>query len=109
MLLDPDRAIEFLERRVQPSTIDSKHIERLIADFSSDQANSMEAATRELTRIGPLVESALRTAQISNNLPAATQKRVETLLLDLDQKNRVIASDESFHVRAVQVLERIGT
>ena len=65
MIADPERALTFLERRLHAiPKVDAKHVQRLIADLDSDQANRREAAMKDLAQLGPLVEPALRAALV---------------------------------------------
>jgi hypothetical protein len=110
MIADSERAVSFLDRYLKAvPRLDAKHVQRLIAGLDSDQANQQEAATKELARLGTLVEPALRAALSSKKLPLASQGRIERLLHDLDEKQAAISVEDLLHVRAIQALERIGT
>ena len=103
MIADPERAISFLERRLRSvPKIEAKHVQLLIADLDSDQANRREAATTELAILGTLVEPALRVALSSEKVPLGSQRRIEKLLRDLDEKQTVISAEEVLHLRGIQ-------
>ncbi len=110
MIADPERALSFLERRLNSiPKVDAKHVQRLIADLDSDQSNQRQAAMKELAGLGTLVEPALRATLSAKKLTLASQGRIEKLLLDLDDRQPAISAEDVLHVRAVQGLERIGT
>jgi WD40 repeat protein len=110
MLADPQRALDLLERRLRPAPrLDAKHAQRLIADLDSDQSNRREAATKELARLGPLAEAALRATLASTKAPLKSKGRIEKLLRDLDESQTALSAEDVLHLRAVQALEGIGT
>jgi WD40 repeat protein len=110
MIADPDRALPFLERRLravpQP---DAAAIQRLIGGLGSELADQQESARLGLTELGPLVEPALRVTLSSDALPAGSKKQIEQLLQNLDEKPALSGAEDVLHIRAIQVLERIGT
>ncbi len=108
MIADPQRALDFLERRLRPvPRPDAKHVQRLIADL--DQAKRREAATKELVRLGVLAEPALRDALSSTKVALKSKGQIEKLLQDLSENQTAISAEDVLHVRAVQALERMGT
>jgi hypothetical protein len=110
LVADPERALAYLDRRLHSvSRIDAEHVERLIADLDSDHANQQEAALKDLAQLGTLVEPTLRAALSSKRVPLGSQRRIENLLLDLEEKDTAISGEDVLHVRAIQALERIGT
>jgi hypothetical protein len=73
LIASPERAISFLKRRLRSvPEPNAEHVERLIADLDSDQANRREAALKDLAQLGTLVEPALR---IARSLPTAARGR----------------------------------
>jgi hypothetical protein len=109
MIAAPERALKFLEGRIRPiPEVDAREVRRLIADLDSD-SSTREAATKELARLGVLVEPALRAALSSEKPPPESQRSIEKLLHDLDANQPALSAEDVLHVRAVQALERIGT
>ena len=109
MIADPERALAFLERRLHAvPKVDAKHVQLLIADLASDQPDRREAALKDLAQLGPLAEPALRAA-LSSEKALGSQRRIEKLLRELDEKQPAMTAEDVLHIRAIQALERIGT
>jgi WD40 repeat protein len=101
------RRTAWLAERVKPVELaDGKRTTKLIEDLDSDQFAVREAATRELEKLGPGVEPALRRAKESKLSPEAG-RRIARLLNKL--AGRVLPPEELRQVRGVHVLERIGS
>ncbi len=102
----PDRTVPFIAEHLTPApTIRRERTARLLADLDNDQFTVREAAFRELTHLGPLVQSDVEQALRHRPSPEA-RKRLEALLSDM---TGLAHSPEDRQVaRAVQVLERIG-
>jgi hypothetical protein len=80
----------------------------LLADLDSDTFTTRQAALQRLRELGPRAEPALRKALESN--PSAEQRRqVEELLAALARPGRVPTTHELRELRAVAVLERLGS
>jgi hypothetical protein len=110
MIADPERAIPVLERRLHSvAKIDAERVQRLLADLDSEQAERREAALKDVAKLGTLVEPALRAALDAKKVRLESQRRIEKLLHDLDDKQTALSPQDVFHVRAIQALERIGT
>jgi WD40 repeat protein len=102
-----DQAINVLNRRVRPvQATDAKRISRLIADLNSDHFQTRAKAMTELEGLGDLAEPALRRAT-TGNLALENRRRIEQLLSKLH--GPITDPDQLRTVRAVQVLEYIGT
>lgn len=110
MIADPEQALAFLKRRLHAvAKVDAKHVQRLIADLDSDQSKQREAARKELAQLGTRGEPALRATLLSGKVALGSQRRIEKLLHDLEEKQTVLSAEDVLHIRAIQVLERIGT
>jgi RNA polymerase sigma factor (sigma-70 family) len=107
---DPTRAIPFLTKHLQPKVErpDADKLKQLIADLDSEQFKKREAANKELERLGPLAEAALRKA-LADNPPLELKNRVERLLKLLAPDGKPLTAAQQRDVRAVRVLERAGT
>jgi hypothetical protein len=97
-----ERAVAFLKDRLRPAPeLDRKRLERLFADLDSKDFTTREAASDELAKLGEQAEPAIRGLLAKKPSPEVC-KRLEAI--------RGIRHPEvSRQVRAVQVLERIGT
>jgi RNA polymerase sigma factor (sigma-70 family) len=102
----PEEAVPFLKDHVPPDAeLRARQVRRWIADLDSDTFEVRAAAARELERHGEQVVLALREA-LAGSPSAELRKRVEELLAGV----RLERSPERLQrLRAVQVLERIGT
>jgi WD40 repeat protein len=100
------QAVSLLKERLRPApAFDAKKIARLIADLDRDNFAARDSATKQLSELGHLAESALYAA-LNDKPSAEKRRRVEDLLQRLDASN----SPELLRgVRAVEVLESLGT
>jgi hypothetical protein len=105
---DPARSVPFLRERLKPrtATVGEKKIKELIADLDADEFAKREQATRELEKLGSVVESALREA-LGSEPPLEAKRRLERLLQALGGDGELTQRQRD--VRAVRVLEQAGT
>lgn len=102
----PDKSLPALRQRLGPAlATDTAHVAQLLADLDSASYSTRERASRELAQLGeeivPTLEKALRAKP-----SAEVRQRVETLLAE----PRVVKSPVVLgRIRAIQVLERIGS
>jgi RNA polymerase sigma factor (sigma-70 family) len=103
----PAAAVSALSNRVKPiAAVDAKLLERLIADLDSKEFAVREKASAELEKFGELAEPALKTA-LAAKPSLETSRRLEDLLdKALSPK---LSADQLRTLRAVEVLEHIGT
>lgn len=99
-------AVSLLKQRLHPAAVlDARYIDRLISDLDSERFEIRDKAERELRKIGEDAEAALR--KVLAGTPSAEQRlRVKWLLQEIDA---VRSSERLRDVRAVEVLERIGS
>jgi WD40 repeat protein len=99
--------VAFLRERLKPAAeMDGKKVRQLIADLDSDTFDVREKANRQLQDLGPAAVPALREALEKEPSPEV-RRRLETLLSrqpGLAQLPEVLR-----RVRAIQVLERLGS
>lgn len=100
-------AVTFLAPRLRPvPRVEEEKLTRLIADLDSDTFATRERALAELQRLGEQAEPALRKA-LAAKPSLELSRRVRALL---DRVERRTLSTEQLHaLRAVEVLEHIGT
>jgi hypothetical protein len=99
-------AVSLLKERLRPApAFDAKKIARLIADLDRDDFATRESATKQLSELSDLAESALRAAQ-NDKLSLEKRRRVEDLLKRLDAS---VSPELLRGVRAVEVLESLDT
>lgn len=104
----PAEAVPFLRDRLRPVLKEKpEHIRRLIADLDHDEFVVRERATRELGRLGVQTQPALRKA-LAETASEEVRTRLKALVKALE--SWVVIDPETLRaVRAVWVLERIGT
>src|SRR5262249_55315026 len=101
-------AVPFLKERLRPAEpADPERIRQLIADLDSQQFAAREAASKELTSLGAEAEPALRAA-LKGSPSAEHRRRVEAILAVLGSR-RVPSPEVPRRLRALQVLEQIGS
>ena len=100
----PARTMPFLKDHLRPRVVDTKRIEKLLADLDADQFETREAASQELARWRYRAEPLLRRA-LDEKPSQEARRRLQAILAE---PNRPTAEDVR-RLRAIAVLERIGT
>jgi RNA polymerase sigma factor (sigma-70 family) len=105
----PKEALALLRERVKPLPIAPKELTRkLLADLDSDSFAVREAAVKRLKELGLQAEPALRAAHAANP-SLEMRRRIEDLLAALQAAPSLPTAEELRHLRALVVLECIGT
>ncbi|MDY3554341.1 sigma-70 family RNA polymerase sigma factor [Gemmata sp. JC717] len=100
----PTVTVPAVRERVRPAPEpDARLLAQLVRDLDSEEFAAREKASQELGRLGESVEAALKSARKGASPEAA--RRCDELLTKL----AVLSGDRLRGVRAVEVLERIGT
>jgi hypothetical protein len=103
----PDQAVPFLAERLKPAAApDPKRVAALLAGLDRQRFADREEATRELEKLGGLVEPAVRRT-LADKPSAEVKRRLEGLLEKMDAVTPT--PGEVRAVRAVEVLEHVGT
>jgi WD40 repeat protein len=104
----PGAAIPLIRARLKalPAPPDRKQLEKLIALLDSDEFARREAASQELAAAGAAAKDALRQA-LEKEPSTEVRRRVKDLLETIARNG--MAPERLRAVRAVEVLERIGT
>jgi WD40 repeat protein len=101
------QAVPFMRDRVKPAVpADPKVLQRLIAELDSDKFDVRSAAVAGLEKLGNLAVPGLEKARAGNET-LEVRRRIEDLLGRL--LDRPLTAEQIRLVRAVEVLERIGT
>ncbi|MGH7223307.1 MAG: WD40 repeat domain-containing protein, partial [Gemmataceae bacterium] len=109
LIADPRHTLPFLRKRLRKvPPVEEKRLLQWIADLDSDSFDKREAASRELGRLGPVAESALR-KPLTGPISLEMRRRLTDFLRPLEGGETRFSPEELAHVRAIQVLERIGT
>ncbi len=103
----PKEAVPFLHGHFLPPTAADPRIGRLIDDLNSDSFAVRDKAHRELEKLGPAAEPALRRT-LANPASQEVRRRVERLL---DRKNQQLieSPDVQRLLRVIKLLEHFGT
>jgi RNA polymerase sigma factor (sigma-70 family) len=107
----PAKTVPFLKDHLRPvAAVDGKEVQHLIDDLDSEQFATREAASQKLASLGAQAESALRRA-LEGKPSLEVCRRLERLLADaeLAQRNLVHSADVLRTLRAIRVLDAIGT
>lgn len=103
----PKAAVAFLEKQLQGiKPVDSKRIERLLADLDDEQFAVREQAVKELETLAENAAPMLRKA-LAGKPPLEVRRRLEALLERLNGAK--LLPETIRQIRAVEALEAIGT
>jgi hypothetical protein len=102
-----DQAVSFLQARLKPTPpVEAKQVQRWISDLDSEDFATREKATHELNELGELAEPAMK--RVLEKQPTLEARRRINSVLDRIHSG-ITSSDMMRSLRAVEVLERIGT
>jgi RNA polymerase sigma factor (sigma-70 family) len=109
LISTPAESAAFLGTHLQPIAVpDVKRRAGLVGDLDSGAFATREAAMKELTKLGPLVEPDLRTA-LDKSPSLEARRRIEQLLARLETTGSTSKGEPLRASRAIEVLERIAT
>jgi RNA polymerase sigma factor (sigma-70 family) len=104
----PGSTLPWLRERLHPvSSPDPAMLARRIAELDSDQFDVRKQAEEDLKKLGSLAHPALRRT-LANRPSLQVQQRIEKLL-EKQVTGQPLTSEELRGLRAVEVLEQIGT
>jgi WD40 repeat protein len=107
MAAAPRRSVPFLAGHLRPvAPVEDERLTRLIADLDSDRFEVRDRASQELQRLGDRAGPALRRALAGKPSPEA-RRRLEALRGAIE--SRTLSAEQLHALRAVEVLEHIGT
>ncbi len=105
----PNEALALLRGRVKPyPTAAADETSKLLADLDSDSFAVREAAAKRLKQMGLQAEPSLRAA-LSAKPTLEQKKRIQSVLAALEEAPQPLAQEELQQLRAIVVLERIGS
>jgi hypothetical protein len=104
----PGPALALIKDRLKPRPVppDAKRLEQLVAQLDSDSFTERETASRQLAEVGAAAEEVLRKA-LDRDVSTEVRVRVRELLERITKNG--VAPERLRALRAVEVLERIGT
>jgi hypothetical protein len=109
LIASPAETVAFLKTTLRPAQathVDEKNVTQLVADLDSETFEVRDRANRTLEKQGRLAEPALRQRR-AGNISLEMRRRIDDLLDKLD--HGIPSAQELQTIRAVEVLERIGT
>jgi RNA polymerase sigma factor (sigma-70 family) len=102
----PARAVPLLHQRLTPiPKVDPEHVRKLIAQLDSDRFAERDRAAKELAALDEVAVPALQAA-IQEGITLEKRRRIETLL---ERSSIVIRPETRQRLRAIEVLERVGS
>jgi dipeptidyl aminopeptidase/acylaminoacyl peptidase len=109
MAAEPAKAVAVLKQRLRPAPgAKAEEIRRFIAGLDHDDFTAREKASQELAALGTEAEPALREA-LNGQPSVEVASRVGDLLRALPRRRLRLSAAELQQLRALQVLEQIGT
>ena len=100
----PAQTLPFFRDHLRPATAKDPVIDKLIVDLESDSFEQRQASTRNLTRLHYRAEPMLR--RVLRDKPSLEmRRRIEAILTE----PRIPQANDLRNLRAITVLERIGT
>ncbi len=101
------RSVPALKERLRPApAVDAARMAKWLAELDDDEFTVRERASRELARLGEAARPALERARRRGGLSVEMRRRLDELLR---RTGAPPAGEELRALRAVEVLERIGT
>ncbi len=107
LLADPDAAVKLFEKHLPPAAVlPDAELTKRIAELGSPDFATREAATKALAAVADQAEEKLRAA-LKSSTAAEQRERLEQLV---GRAGHLVADrDRLRQVRAVEILERVGT
>jgi hypothetical protein len=103
-----DKAVVVLAARLKVPGNPDARIVRLLRDLDDDDFETREAATEKLISLGSVAELPVR--RLFHAPPSVeVRRRCEIILSKIESASRALSDEELRGVRAVHVLEQIGT
>jgi WD40 repeat protein len=109
LIASPAETVAFLKTQLRPvavAKVDEKKAAQLVADLDSETFDVRDRANQALEKLGNLAEPALRKGR-AGNISLEMRRRIDDLLDKLE--HGIPTAEQLQAVRAVEVLERVGT
>jgi WD40 repeat protein len=105
----PIQATAFLDKKLKRlPPVDAKRLKQLIHELDDDEFEVREAAANELAKYGRRAEFTLRKS-LAEETSLEVRRRVQLVLAALPAEPMPLQGEALRAIRAVQVLERVGT
>jgi WD40 repeat protein len=109
LIAAPSDALAVLRSHLKPvPVVEEARIAKLIANLDANEFAVREKATEELRKLGELAEPAMRKA-LASRPTLEMKRRLQDLLAEIEDGRWHLTPDRLRQLRAIEVLERIGT
>lgn len=109
LVKSPSQAVKLLRGKLKPiEPVTAAHMNKLIADLNSDKYQAREKASSELRHLGARAKAGLEKC-LSNSLTLEQFRRIESLVIEIDQLQAVPSQEELQSLRAIEILETLAT
>jgi hypothetical protein len=110
MLAQSSTALAYLKEQIKPAepVVEQAVIDRMVKDLASEKFAVRDKATTELAKLGDAAEGALRKALKEQSILEVRQ-RLEKLLRKIEEMNLDPPPERLRLMRAVEVVENLGT
>jgi WD40 repeat protein len=109
LVASPTQAVDVLREKLKPvENVSAADVDKLIAGLDDEAFATRQQASRELRRIGPPCKTALKN-KLEKSESVEQRNRIRELLRELEQREKEPTPDDLREVRAVEILEVIGT
>ncbi len=108
LIAHPKETVQFLDTRLKPVVVDFQQIDRFIRNLDDNSFDVRKTATEELGKMEEAPEPKLRQI-LAGKASLEIRRRVEDLLKEIDRNKREPSPQQLQALRAVEVLEHIGT
>jgi RNA polymerase sigma factor (sigma-70 family) len=106
---EPEQTVTFLADRLRPvAPLAPEAAAKLVRELDNDAFDVRSKARKELERLGPVAETALRQAR-QKATALEVQRTLDALLAGVDEQKKCLFGEVLRTVRAAEVLESIGT
>jgi hypothetical protein len=106
LVLEPEKSVRLLRNELRPvALVKAGEIVRWIADLDDEDFQVREAASQALAKCGATAKAALE-KELARTASAEVKRRIEALLEDINQP---VSPEELRILRAIDVLEQIGS
>jgi WD40 repeat protein len=108
LITHPKETVQYLKAHLKPVKVDFQQIDRYIRDLDDNSFEARKTATDELTKMEEVPEAKLRTV-LAGKPSLEIRRRVEEILKEIERGKLEPSGRHLQPVRAVEVLEHIGT
>jgi WD40 repeat protein len=108
LIAHPKETVQYVGAHLKPITVDFQQIDRYIRELDDNSFEARKTATEELTKMEEVPEVKLRNV-LAGKPSLEIRRRVEEILKEIERGKLEPSGRHLQPVRAVEVLEHIGT